>query len=535
MRGRPGGRRILLAVACLLLPGMSLSADERPNILLIVADDLGYSDLGCYGGEIATPNLDRLARQGLRFTQFYNNAICTGTRASLVTGLYPRQVGLTRLQRCVTSAEVLRAAGYRTLMAGKWHLAGDPRQRGFQKYFGLLTGCCNQFNPGARRPGEPEPGKKFVGDNQPFAVADRVVKPYTPTRGFYTTDAFTDSALRFLGESDRRDQPFFLYVAYTVPHYPLHAPPEDIARYRGKFLSGWDELRKKRLERMKRLGLVDANLELPPRNRHAPAWDDIDDKDAWDLKMAVYAAMVDRMDRNIGRLLERLRSTGQEENTLVLFFSDNGPSDEDRTSTPEIPPGPVESYRTVDLPWANLSNTPFRHFKRWNHEGGISTPLIARWPRVIKTGGRITARVGHVIDIMATCVDIAGATYPKTVGEQKIPPLEGRSLLPILSGKPGGDQPRTLYWNQRALWRAVRRGRWKLVSPDHTYQYNPWRAGRKGRVLRKPPADLDQLWELYDVQADRTEMNNLARKHPERVRELADLYAAWDRRVTASR
>lgn len=514
----------------------------RPNIVLIVADDMGFSDLGCYGGEIETPHLDRLAKGGLRFTQFYNNAICVSTRASLMTGLYSQQVGNGKLQNCVTIAEVLRSAGYRTLIAGKWHLAGHPRQRGFDQYYGLLTGCCNHFNPGGQRSGEPRPGKKFPDDDQPFDIGNRVVQPYTPTRGFYSTDAFTDSAITFLDQYGHQEQPFFLYVAYTVPHYPLHAPAEDIARYRGRYLAGWDRLRAERFDRLRKLGLINSNWRQPPRNPHVPAWSDIQDKDAWDLKMAVYAAMVDRMDRNIGRIMEKLRALGKENNTLILFLSDNGPSDEDRTSTPDIPPGPVESYRTVDLPWANLSNTPFRHFKRWNHEGGISTPLIAYWPDVISKRGEITQTVGHVIDIMATCVEIAGTTYPHSHHGRKITPLEGHSLLPQLrkydffaGNSTAATEPwqtRPLCWNQQGLWRAVRLGRWKLVSPDHTHQYNPWRETGKGRVIREPPSDTNTLWELYDMEADRTELKNLAHSNPARVKQLAALYAAWQQRVS---
>jgi len=526
---------------------------ERPNIVIIMADDMGFSDLGCYGGEIETPNLDRLARGGLRFTQFYNNAICVSTRASLMTGLYPWQVGTAsrflrrnkpgwKLQNCVTIAEVLRSAGYRTLMAGKWHLPGHPRKRGFDRYYGLLTGGCNHFNPGAQRPDEPEPGKKFPGDNQPFSVDDKVIRLYTPPRGFYSTDAFTDLALEFLDDDGKDDRSFFLYVAYTVPHYPLHAPPEDIAKYRGKYLAGWDRLRDARFDRLKDLGLIDRKWKLSPRSPHAPAWNDIQDKDAWDLKMAVYAAMVDRMDRNVGRIMEKLRAMGKEDNTLVLFLSDNGPSDEDRSSTPDIPPGPVESYRTVDLPWANLSNTPFRNFKRWDHEGGISTPLIASWPKVISKRGEITHAIGHTIDVMATCVDIAGVAYPASYNGHKVTPLEGRSLLPIFrrssvapdtsSAEPEELPTRPLFWNQRGLWRAVRMGKWKLVSPDHMIQYNPWRATRKGRIIHDATDDPNVLWELYDIEADRTELHNLAQKHPNRVKQLAAMYAAWEKRVT---
>ncbi len=503
---------------------------SRPNILLIMVDDMGFSDLGCYGGEIQTPNLDRLASNGLRFTQFYNNAICAPTRASLLTGLYSQQVGGGQPKACVTIAEVLRSVGYSTLMAGKWHLSGFlsalPVERGFDRYYGLVDGCCNFFNPGLKRPGEAPPGEKFPDDNPPFAIDDRVIQPYTPEdKNFYTTDAFTDYALEYLDEYGGEDRPFFLYVAYTAPHYPLQAWPEDIERYRGKYVVGWDRLRQERFERMVEMSLVDRRWDLPSRDPDSLSWDDVDDKAAWDLKMAVYAAMVDRVDQNIGRILTKIQELGVEEDTLVLFLSDNGASDEDRTSTPGVPPGPAESYRTVDLPWANLSNTPFRKFKRWNHEGGIATPLIAHWPRVIENGGEITHQIGHLIDIMATCADIAGAEYPAT---RDVLPLEGRSLLPVFNGEQR-EGHEALYWNQADLWRAVRMGKWKLVSPDTWKDYNPWRPGGGAESEPGTQPDPETIWELYDMEADRTEVNDLADRHPDRVREMAEMYDAWER------
>ena len=528
--------RRLTASLAIFLSSLALAA-ERPNIVIIMADDLGYSDLGCYGGEIKTPHLDRLALGGVRFTQFYNNAICTATRASLMSGLYPRQTDKTSLRRCVTIAEVLKASGYRTMMAGKWHLRGHPRKRGFERYYGLLSGGCNHFNPGLKRPGEGPPGKKFHGDDQPFDLGDGIVKPFTPKRGFYSTDAFTDAALRFLDQPTSKKKPFFLYLAYTVPHYPLHAPAADIRRYRGKYMQGWDVLRQARFKRLVSRKLIGASWRLPPRDKNAPAWQTIKDKEAWDLKMAVYAAMVDRMDHNIGRVVAKLKKLGQFQNTLLVFLSDNGPSDENRTTTPNLPPGPVESYRSVDLPWANLSNTPFRYFKRWNHQGGISTPMIVHWPHVIRRTNQICHRVSHIMDLMATYVEVAGAKYPREFNGHSVLPMEGKSLAPILREYSTKDcllihklTPRTLFWNQRAQWRAVRIGDWKLVSPDHTYQYRPWRKGRKGRVIK--PADHSlKPWELYNLAKDPTEINNLASKHPQRVKSMAAIYAKWDKRV----
>ena len=496
--------------------GAAPRADKRPNIVLIMADDMGFSDIGCYGGEISTPNIDSLAAGGLRFTQFYNNAICVPTRASLLSGLYPQQVGVYGnsprvMQRCVTLAEVLREAGYRTLMTGKWHAQQIPVERGFDRYFGLCDGCCNFFNPGPRRPGEPEPGRKKTTYGYPrrWAVDDKVYQPYAPQDpDFYTTDAFTDYALKYLDQYRGEGKPFFLYVGYTAPHYPLHARPEDIARYRGKYMLGWDELRRRRYDRLIDAGLIDKRWAMSARDDIVPRWDDVEDKDAWDLTMAVYAAMIDRMDRNIGRIGAKIKEMGVEDNTLVLFLSDNGGCAGKANYTPDIPPGPVESYRSVDPPWANASNTPFRKYKVWDHEGGISTPLIAYWPNVIKQGGAITHQMGHIIDIMATFVDVAGAGYPSSYAGHDVLPMEGKSLLPVLQGNRRED-PEAIFWqiNKNSGARAVRTPEWKLVTPGPG----------------KP-------WELYDMEADRTELNNRADKYPGKARELANQYEAWVQR-----
>ena len=521
-------RRQFLSQSTRGLTGLALTAayyqmgcsvkmkDHRPNIVLIMADDMGFSDVGCYGGEIHTPNIDKLAQGGLRFTQFYNNAICVPTRASLLTGLYSQQVGVYRnapevYENCVTLAEVLKNAGYRTLMTGKWHAQEIPVQRGFDRYFGLCDGCCNYFNPGPRRPGEPEPGRKLTSYGYPrrWAVDDKEYKPYAPEDPqFYTTDAFTDYALQYLDQYGKEHHPFFLYLAYTAPHYPLHAWPRDIAKYRGKYLKGWDQLREERFERIKTLGFFDEDLQLPPRDERVPAWDDVENKDEWDLKMAVYAAMIDRMDQNIGRILAKISALGKQENTLVIFLSDNGGCEGAANYTPEVPPGPVESYRSVDAPWANASNTPFRKYKAWDHEGGICTPFIAYWPKIIKNGGGITDQVGHIIDIMATLADIAGATYPSEYKDRRVLPLEGKSLLPIFRGKQrkGHD---ALFWQiAPGRHRAVRSGKWKLVSTSK-----------------------DAHWELYDMQTDRFEMHNLAQTYPQEARELREHYFKWAEKV----
>jgi len=487
----------------------------RPNIVLIMADDMGYSDLGCYGGEIQTPNLDGLARRGVRFSQFYNNAKCVPTRASLLTGLYSQQVGEGAMQKTVTIAEALRAAGYRTLMTGKWHASGSiPAERGFERYYGLVAGCCNYFNPGERRPGEPEPGCKRADGVLRWAIDDQVFRPYTPEdRKFYTTDAFADYAVTYLDQYGRDEKPFFLYVAFNAPHYPLHAWPEDIAKYRGRYKEGPDPVRKARLERQIEMGLIDKRWALSPRDGQSPDWSTLDDarKDDEDLRMSIYAAQIDRLDQGVGRILAKIRELGVEDNTLVMFLSDNGGTSEGGpfgfNLVKNVAPGGIESYASYGLCWGNASNTPFRKYKSFDHQGGISTPFIARWPGVIRKGGIITPQVGHIIDVMATCLDVAGAQYPSRYEDRDILPLEGKSLRPIFEGKTreGHD---AIFW-QHAASRAVRQGKWKLVS-----------------IAPGP-------WELYDLEADGAELNDLSKQNPEKTSELAALWDAWAKRVGA--
>jgi arylsulfatase A-like enzyme len=465
---------------------------KRPNIVLILADDMGFSDLGCYGGEIKTPNLDRLAAEGLRFAQFYNCAKCAPTRTSILTGLYYQQTDIKEAKNCVTIAEVLHRAGYTTLAAGKWHVGSTPLDRGFDRYFGMLGGACSYFVP----------DKTFRLDRKPFETNDK---------NFYTTNAFTDYALKFLDEAGREDKPFFFYLAYNAPHYPLHALPEDIEKYRGKYTKGWDAIRRQRYERLIELGLIDKKWAMSPRGqdhhksfRDVPPWDQVKDKQAEDLKMAVYAAMVDRMDQNVGRVLNKLKELEVEDNTLVMFLSDNGGCPYERNRTKDIPPGPAASYRTYDSPWANVSNTPFRLYKRFNHEGGNATPFIARWPGVVRNTGAITRQVGHIIDIMPTCLEAAGTKYPSSVRGRRLLPMDGISLLPIFAGveRKGHE---ALFWEFQRN-KAVRRGKWKIVTVGN----NPW--------------------ELYDMEADRTEQHNLASKMPDKVKELAERYEAWAQR-----
>jgi arylsulfatase A-like enzyme len=498
---------------------------RRPNIVLILADDLGFSDLGCYGGEIATPNLDRLAAGGMRFTHFYNNAVCVATRASLLTGQYCHKVGLGHLggRLCaggnnVTFAELLRDAGYRTLMSGKWHNGHGPGElpveRGFDRYWGLVDGGSNYFNPGVRRPGEPEPVHKAPGDCRFWGDDERLIKPFTPEDpDFYITDSFSEHAVAFLDRYGAEERPFLLYLAYTAPHFPLQAPPEDIARYQGRYLVGWDEVRRRRYRRLLELGIVQPHWGISERDAICGSWEQAADKPRWDRKMAVYAAMVERMDRGIGRVLDKLRELNAEDNTLVLFLSDNGGCGEHIDNTPDRLPGTVDTYTTVDAPWANASNTPFRKYKVFDHEGGIATPLIACWPAVIEPGA-ISHEVGHVVDFLPTFAELAGAEYPESYRGNRIVPADGISLAPLLRGQPRSPHPH-LCWELNGC-RAIRRGRWKAVSmgPPRCYAGHRFPPGCDG-------------WELYDMAADRCETNDMAAERPGLVRELDTLWRGW--------
>jgi len=494
------------------------AASYRPNFLVILADDMGFSDLGCYGSEIRTPNLDRLAAEGLRFTQGYNCARCCPSRASLLTGLYPHEAGVGKIvsfpdgpekpgpyqgylnDRCATLAELLRAAGYRTYMSGKWHVGEMrehwPRRRGFDRYFGLISGGSSYWEL------LEEPGRKRV-----MAQDD---EPFTPEPGeFYMTDAFSDFAVRCLREHAGRDEPFLLYLAYTAPHWPLHAWPEDIARYEGTYRIGWDELRRRRYTRQLELGIIDPQWALSPRDGSVPAWEDVEYKPYWKRLMAVYAAMIDRMDYGIGRVLQVLDETGAAENTVVVFLSDNGGCDEDiagrKLHTPGTRAGERGSYDACKRPWANASNTPFRLYKKYIHEGGIATPFIVRWPRAFPRGGQLTREVAHITDIMPTCLDASGAVYPETFAGRALLPLAGRSLLPALRGESREPRP-ALFWEHFGN-RGVRQDDWKYV------------ATARGD------------WELYNLAEDRTELRSLGAEQPEKARELDALYAAWAGRV----
>ena len=470
------------------------AASERPNILLIMADDLGFSDLGCYGSEIQTPNLDRLAQSGLRFTQFYNTAKCHSSRVSLLTGLYCDQAGSESLNRGTTIAEVLGSAGYFTAMSGKWHLSKQPTDFGFQRYWGHLSGAVNFF----------------VGDNSFRLNGEKWEVPETLNgKPFYTTHAMTDFALDFLDEAKETEKPFFLYVAYNAPHYPLQAPEKDVRKYDGQYDQGWDALRKTRHQRQLDSGLLPAKWKLSPRPGHVPAWNDIESSEKnWEAdRMEVFAAMVDVLDQDIGRLVQRLKDQGVYDNTLILFCSDNGACPFERTRGRYLKPWDPKSYWTYDASWAHAGNTPFRLYKQNQHEGGISSPMIAHWPkglklksgagiRTLKDGSAVTDQSAHLIDVMATAIELGDASYPTQVGERKIDPLMGKSLAPIFEGNQR-EPHQTLYFHF-GTDRALRQGPWKLAS------------AKLGR------------WELYNMDEDRTELKDLSEQHPERVEAMAE-------------
>ena len=498
------GLGVLLLNPPALFAGDGQQGINRPNIILILADDMGWSDLGCYGSEIATPNLDRLAKNGIRFTQFHNTSKCFPSRACLLTGLYAQQCGMAEkpesFKKSVTLGDVLRSAGYRTLASGKHHSVNNLYNQGFDRYFGLRDGCCNYFNPGKRRPGEGIPSQKKP--NRAWCIDDKVFTPYSPPeKDFYTTDYFTKYAIQYLDEYKDEEKPFFLYLAFTAPHDPLQAWPDDIKKYEDRYHKGWEVLRRERYQRQGTLGLIDDSMPLSEPTYYD--WDALDDeqKKTEARKMAVYAAMIDRMDQNIGKLLVKLKELGKDKNTLILFASDNGASGEHATgasNSGEI--GSMTRWTSLGKDWANASNTPFRYYKNFSYEGGICTPLIACWPDGIKNSGRISNYPGHFIDFMATFVDITGVKYPQTHQGRSIIPYEGESFLPVFSnGEHQRQKP--LFW-QWSNGKAVLKGKWKLVAD-----------GRR--------------WELFDMEKDKTETTNLSGKYPEVVSELKKLHSEW--------
>jgi arylsulfatase len=506
---------ILVALAFLstqkMQPASKPKQDDRPNIIYIMADDMGYSDLGCYGSEVATPNLDLLAEQGVKFRTFYNNARCCPTRATLLTGQYPHVAGMGDMvsmpQSAIipgsyqgfidpsypTVAESLKKAGYDTYMTGKWHVGERkehwPLKRGFDHYFGLISGASSFYEIIPQEKGK----RHMVKDNDHFDI---------PENGFYMTDAFTDHAIVYLNEQKKNDplNPFFLYVAYTAPHFPIHALEPDVKKYESLYTQGWDVTREKRYAKMKKLGLVDKRYQLTARPPDIPAWEAATDKNTWVRKMAVYAAMIDRMDQNIGKLIHTLKANDQYRNTIIVFLSDNGASPENVSgrnfNDPNIRIGEKGSYVTYDVPWANVSNTPFRKYKKYVHEGGIITPCIVHWPARLKPRKGFIDEAGHVMDLMPTALELAGVPAKG---------LPGSSLSYLwASGKP---TERTIFWEHEGN-KAMRKGHWKLVK------------------------DLeDASWALYDLAADPCEVNNLATVKPQMLQDMFTAQQRWEKEV----
>ncbi len=472
---------------------------------------MGWSDLGCFGSEIQTPNLDRLAEEGMRLTQFYNTAKCFPSRACLLTGVYAQQCNYHEsfrnpITNAVTLGEVLRPAGYRTLFSGKHHGLENPVYRGFDHYYGLKDGCCNYFNPGNQRPGEGAPARKGSPGNKrvrEWCIDSVTYSPYTPEyEDFYTTDYFTNYALKWIDEYKNEDKPFFLYLSYTAPHDPLMAWPEDIARYKDVYNEGYEKIRQERYRRQIDMGLIDERYILSePTHKN---WEDLHESEKLEQAriMEVYAAMIDCLDQNIGRILDKLKESGKYENTLIMFVSDNGASAEMvRIEDDYGEIGTLTRWASQGECWANVSNTPFRYYKNYSYEGGINSPFIAYWPEVIKPGS-ISRYPGHFIDFMATLVDITGAEYPEVFNNQKITPMQGKSLLPVFEGeKDDRAAPLFFEWRQG---QAVYSEGFKIV--------------RYG---------LDNPWELYNLRSDPTETLNIATNDPDRVNELARLFSEW--------
>ncbi|MBE9663978.1 arylsulfatase [Mucilaginibacter myungsuensis] len=531
---------------------------KRPNIILIMSDDMGYSDLGCYGGEARTPNLDMLAKNGLRYTQFYNMARCCPSRASLMTGLDPHQAGMGWMttddfklpgyrgdlsHNAVTIAEALKPAGYATYMTGKWHLNKDPQrngtnenwplQRGFDRYYGILLGAANFYDPGY-----------LTRDNK---LINTTNDPEYKPANYYFTDAVSDNSVKFLKEH-KTEKPFFMYVAYTAAHWPVQAPESEIAKYKGRFDKGYEALREERMVRMKKLGVIPPDQKLSPYD--GKKWADEEDKPAMLRRMETYAAMIDVMDQGIGRIIKQLKESGQYDNTLIFFLQDNGAcaeiigSGDIRPLAPnpnnvrklgpdsliysnrpvttrdgklvmqgkQLMAGPADTYISYMQEWANVSNTPLRMYKHYMHEGGISTPLIVHWPAGLKAKGEMRNLPGHEMDIMPTILDITKTAYPKTYNGKDIIPVEGKSMVPTFTNQEVKRE--AIFWDHE-MNRAVRMGKWKLVSE----------ADLKGKTYKSHP------WELYDITTDRAELNDLAAQHPDLVKKMSDMWDAYAKRT----
>jgi len=518
----------------------SLSAEQRPNIVLIMVDDMGFSDIGCYGGEIETPNLDALAAGGVKFSNFHNTGRCCPTRASLLTGLAPHQTGIGHMtiapgrhmqraieqsanrppayqgfvnERCLTIAQQLQPAGYATFMTGKWHLGMHdkqywPLQRGFEKYYGCPAGATHFFHPKA-------PRGMLLG-NEP-------VTQYTSTteHKYYTTDAYTDYAIQFINEEKQsQGRPFFLYLAYTAPHFPIQAHEHDIAKYRGKYKNGWLKLREERYQRQLDSGLMQPEWKLAPLHPKVPDWNKLTEKqkDTMDLRMATYAAMIDCVDQNIGKLVQTLKANGQFDNTLILFLSDNGSCFEGpRLGKGDIRnsasnPNDQNMWVTYGA-WANLSNVPFRWFKLHSHEGGTATPFIMHWTKYIKPNKNWYRENAGIIDIVPTLLQVAQLDYPASHKSQPLPKLSGTTLTPSFRHQKL-DRRKPLF-NEHENHAFLIDGDWKLV----------------GANVATPAGIQEKRWELYNLANDRTELNNLAKSHPEKRQQLARQWSEWANRV----
>ncbi|WP_419580546.1 arylsulfatase [Stieleria magnilauensis] len=491
------------------------ASQSRPNIVLIMVDDMGFSDIGCYGAETETPHLDQLAKNGLRFTQFYNAGRCCPTRAALLTGLYQHQAGVGHMTgddghpsyrgflnaRCVTIAEVLGTSDYFSAICGKWHVGSAPEhwplRRGFDRFYGTPQGGGHHYRN--------LPGRDLVLDDKIIPMP----------KEWYSTTAFTDHAVQFIDEGVKSNRPVFLYVAYTAPHWALHAPDEEIAKFRGRYTKGWQPVREARFERQLKMGMFPSHTRLSDQDPNVPAWHEVENPEEMDLRMATHAAMVHLVDRGVGRIVSKLNELEQLDNTLILFLSDNGASAESgptgftgaRGGDPKARTGTPNSYNSFGIAGANMCDTPFRKYKMFVHEGGIATPLIAHWPNGIpaKLNGRFSHEVGHVIDLLPTCADVAGAIYPQVFEGRAVTPVAGRSLKPAFNGN-SLERPEGLYFEHQGN-SAVRLGNWKLV-----------------RAHRQP-------WTLYNLEADRTELADVSEQHPDQTLELKTKWKAWAERV----
>ncbi|QEL03559.1 arylsulfatase [Olivibacter sp. LS-1] len=546
--------KILCLLFIWLIYAAGVSAQNKPNIIIVMADDLGFSDIGCYGGEIKTPNLDRLASHGLRMTSFYNASRCCPTRASLLTGQYPHTAGIGNMTsdqgqpgyrgflqpNVVTIAQVLKGAGYQTGMVGKWHVSETeplptkeeqlawldhqitnrdfsdtlsyPVHKGFDKYYGNIWGVVDYFDP--------------------FSLVNGTRPIQSVPKDFYYTNAIGDSTASYIRQFAQKEVPFFMYVAFTAPHWPLQALESDIRKYENTYKKGWNYIREKRYQKMLKLGLIKPNqVKLSRFMTPERGWEKNADS-LWDARaMAVHAAMVDRLDQNIGKMMDALQKSGQLDNTLIVFLSDNGASPEqpakfgpgfDRSGTTrdsrkisfsvnkDVMPGPQTTHFGIGPEWANVSCTPFRYWKSKEHEGGIATPFIAYWPNKIKAQNKISDEPAHIIDLMSTCTDIAGAIYPETFEGHRITPTPGKSLLPLWTGKQKAHLHDELFWEHNGA-AALRQGDWKIVR-----------------------VDINAPWELYDLAKDRSETQNLSATYPQRMEamkkkweELANRYSVF--------